>query len=296
MKTMRTSRDVTKEDILEIMERSKKVEEGKGKSLKGKILGVLSYRPSLRSTASAIHSMLKADGDYIVLDASYAKSGEEDLDDTMRAIADIVDILVMRTPMTVEIKDMKADLPVLNIMCGDEHTAGALWFFYSLYKRGVKLEGLKVGVYGQVKYSQPTIALYRMGAKLGMKFYEDSVVDEIGASEEVKKELGGNWEKRKIDEYIDEVDFMWISEGRPGEGASEETLRKFLEEYKIITPETMEKSKKECYWYFDEPRTLPDGRLTAVKECDTNKMLLNEPVMKESIVVNRALYEWALEV
>jgi ornithine carbamoyltransferase len=297
MRTMRSSRDVEKEDMLQILQRAQECEQGKGKSMQGKILGVLTFRPSLRTTASLMHSILKAGGSYIPLDASYVTSGEEDLDDTVRAVSDLVDILAIRTPMTVEIKDVEANVPMINLMCGDEHTIGALWFFYSLMKRGKKLEGMKVGLYGQVRYSQPTIALCRMGAKLGMHFFEDSVVDEIGSDEALQnqiKELGGSWERKPLGEFIDKVDLMWISEGRPGEGADKEVVDRYLEKYQVVTNEVMEKGNPECYWYVDEPRVLPDGRLTAAKETDSHPMLLNEAAMKESHYVNMAVFEWLL--
>ncbi|MBN2478312.1 hypothetical protein JXB01_03415 [Candidatus Micrarchaeota archaeon] len=295
MKTMRSSFDLKKEDILWILKRAREVEGGEGKSLEGKILGVLTYRPSLRTTAALEHSMLKAKGDYIVLDASYLKAGEEDLEDTVRAVADLVDMLALRTPMTVDIKKLKSSLPIINCMCGDEHTIGALWFFYSLMKRGKELEGMKIGAYGQVRYSQPTIALYRVGAKLGMHFYEDSVVDEIGAVEELQKQViasGGSWERKPRNDFIKEVDMMWISEGRPGEGADKSVLESYMNNYQVVTPEIFNQAGENCFWYCDEPRALPDGRLSMVKELDTHPKLLNEAMMKESIFVTRAVFEW----
>jgi ornithine carbamoyltransferase len=299
MRTMRSSRDLTKEDIMWILGRTKEIEAGEGKPMEGKILGVLSFRPSLRTTASLMHSIIRAGGSYIPLDASYVTAGEEDLDDTVRAVSDLVDILAIRTPMTVEIKDVKAKIPMINLMCGDEHTIGALWFFYPLLKRGKKLEGMKVGMYGQVRYSQPTIAILRMGAKLGMHFYEDSVVDEIGSDEKLREEvkgLGGTLEKRPIDEFIGEVDMFWVSEGRPGEGASKEVVDRYLKEYTVITNEIVNKTKEDCYWYVDEPRSLPDGRLASAKETDEHPRLLNEAMMKDSLMVNRAVFEWCLEL
>lgn len=297
MKTMRSSYDITKEDILDVLKKTESWEKGEGKNLKGKILGILNFRESLRSTASLKSSILRAGGNYITLDASYVTSGEEEMDDTVRAVADLIDVLAIRTPMTVPIKDLQTEVPIINFMSGDEHTLAVLWFFYSLIKKGKQLEGMKVGVYGQVRYSQPTIGFYRMGAKLGMTFYEDSVVDDIGSSEELRKEVeksGGKIQKAKIDDFIDKVDFMWISEGRPGEGASKEILEKFMNEYQVITKEVMRKTKQDCCWYFDEPRTLPNGKATVEKGVDDHTYCINKPVMKESLPVNQAVFEWIL--
>jgi len=297
VKTMRSSRDMTREDILQILDKAKACEEGKGKSLEGKIVGVMSFRPSLRSTAIVMHAAIKSGAGYIPLDARYVTAGEEDMDDTLHALAPLVDILAIRTPMTFEIKDVKSEIPVINLMCGDEHTIGALWFLYPLLKRGKKLEGMKVGIYGQVRYSQPTIAFCRVAAKLGMHFYEDSVVDEIGSDEKLRneiKELGGTWEKKPMDEFIGDVDLLWVSEGRPGEGAGEDVVKRFLKEYRIITNEVISKIKDDCYWFVDEPRTLPDGRLVSDKETDNHPRLLNEAMLIESIPVTRAVFEWAL--
>jgi hypothetical protein len=294
---MRSSRDMDRQDILHILHRTMEIEEGKGKSLEGKILGIMTFRPSLRTTASLMHSILKAGGSYIPLDASYITAGEEGLEDSVRAVSDLVDILAIRTPMTVEIKDVESRIPLINLMCGDEHTIGALWFFYPLLKRGVKLEGMKVGIYGQIRYSQPTIAIIRMGAKLGMSFYSDPVTEGIGASDELKgqvKELGGSFEEKPLGDLIGEVDLFWVCEGRPGEGASDEVLDLYLKGYEVITNDTLGRLKEGCHWYVDEPRTLPDGRLATSKETDDHPMLLNEAMLKESTLVNRAVFEWCL--
>ncbi|MBD3210719.1 hypothetical protein GF318_05040 [Candidatus Micrarchaeota archaeon] len=297
MRTMRSSRDLEKKDILWILERAKEIEGGDGKSLQGRILGVLTFRPSLRTTASMMHSILKAGGSYIPLDASYVKSGEEDMEDTAKSVSDLVDVLAVRTPMDVEIKDLEAEVPMINLMCGDEHTMGALWFFYSLMKRGKNPEGMKIGIYGQVRYSQPTIAICRAGAKLGMQFFEDPVVKEIGSGEEFREEierLGGTITQKPLEEFMGNVDMMWISEGRPGEGADQKILVKYLDRYRQITEDDFVKAGENVYWYVDEPRTLPDGRLTAAKDVDSHPKLLNRPVMRESLFVNRAVLEWVL--
>ncbi|MBU0590838.1 hypothetical protein KKF81_00495 [Candidatus Micrarchaeota archaeon] len=302
---MRSSKDLTGNDILDILKRTQRYEnsmydsqEGVKNTLNGKILGILTFRESLRSTASLKSSIIRCGGNYITLDSSYVTSGEEEMDDTVRAISDLIDILAIRTPMTIPIDKLEANVPIINFMAGDEHTLATLWFFYSIIKKGIKLEGMKMGVYGQVRYSQPTIGLYRAGAKLGMTFYEDSVVDEIGCSEELQKEikeLGGHWERKAASEFIDNVDLMWITEGRPGEGADKNVLDSYLKKYRVVTKDTMKKAKPKCCWYFDEPRTLPDGRLTAVKGVDEHPTVLNKVVMKDSLAVNMAVFEWLLE-
>lgn len=299
MKTMRSSYDLNREDILEIIELAKKCEAGKGRELKDKILGILTFRESLRTTAALKHAILKAGGNYIDLDASYVKQGEEDLDDTVRAVADLVDILAIRTPMTVPINNVKSKIPIINCMCGDEHTLGALWFLYSTIKRVKKKpEEIKVGIYGQTRYSQPTIALYRIWSKLGVTFYEDSVAEEIGASQKIMDEIrasGGKIEKKPRDSFIHDVDMMWIAEGRPGEGADKSVLKKFMERYEPVDKKIFDKSNKNCCWFCDEPRALPDGRLAMLKELDNEPRVLNEIMMKESIYVNRGVIEWMLK-
>jgi hypothetical protein len=89
---------------------------------------------------------------------------------------------------------------------------------------------------------------------------------------------------------------FWVSEGRPGEGASKEVVDRYLKEYTVITNEIVNKTKEDCYWYVDEPRSLPDGRLASAKETDEHPRLLNEAMMKDSLMVNRAVFEWCLEL
>ena len=301
MKTLRSSRDIEAEGILEILNESKKCEQGNYPDLKGKIIGILTLRPSLRSTASFMSSALKSGANYINFDVRYVTAGEETMHDTIQSIDTLVDLLTVRTPMDMEITDLTSKVPILNAMAGDEHTTAAIWILYSMWKRWgfSELKGKKVGVYGQVKFSQPMISFYRVWSKLGVEFVEDSIEGEFGSDEKLIENIkssGGTFEKGKLEEFIDKVDFLVVTEGRPGEGADPKLVEVYNGKYKKINRTLIDRLKDGAYWFYVGPRQLTNGELTVEEALDDHPKLIPEGIMmEESLWVNMALYKYFLE-
>lgn len=300
MKTLVSVSDLSKSDILRIFDYADKFERKKLESYgyaKGKILGLVFLQESLRTSASLKSAMLRLGGSCIDFDLGYVKSGEEGLEDSIASIAPLVDVLAMRGPSNMDIRptSKKIKTPIVNGMIGMEHSIGALWYAYTLWKRLGKTEGLRIGVYGMSHYSRPSFSIYRLFSKLGARFYEDPVIEEVGAPKELVGEIqknGGKFERGRIEDFLAGVDFFFVCEGLPVKGADENAVKRFNEKYKLVNNSMLAKLRKDSVFAFCMPRSLTDGRLTTEKEIDSDPRNISYEMMEKSVYVNMGIFAW----
>ncbi len=299
MKTLISGKSLSKEDIMKIMEFSQEAEEGKlSEFAKGKVLGVLFLQESLRTSASLKAGIIKAGGGWIEFDRTYLKEGEESLEDTIKSIIGLCDFLAIRGGVDVSLEGFKLERPVINAMFGMEHTIGVLWMLYSFFKKTKKIEGLKVGVYGMSRYSRPAHSFYYILSKLNTRFYEDSVLPEVGISKDVVeyiKQNGSTFERKPLEEFIGEVDFLFIPEGLPVKGADKNLVNEFNRRFKPIDREMLKRLRHDAFFIYSMPRALTDGRLVALEEVDDDKRLLTYDMMEKSVFVNIGIFKWLLD-
>src|SRR3989304_2834717 len=218
MRTLASCSQLTKKDILKIFEYSNDFETNSSfpsEFARGKVLGLLFLEESLRTSASLKSAMLKLGGGWIDLDLSYIKGGEEDLIDSIKAIAPLIDVLAVRAGPDINILNIseKINIPIINAMVGMEHSTYALWCAYTIWKRIGKIEHIKCGMYGLTAYSRPALAVYNAFSKLGAIFYEDSIIEKAGAPEHVIRNIienGGSFNKAKLKDFVSIIDFLLI--------------------------------------------------------------------------------------
>ncbi len=303
MKTLVSVSDLSKEDILKILDYSDKFDTGKLEPYgyaKGKALGIVFLQESLRTSASLKVAMIKLGGGWVDFDLSYVKSGEEDLEDSLVAIAPMVDIIGIRGPADIDIAPIAKEIstPMVNAMIGMEHSIGVIWMAYTVWKRLGKMEGLNVGVYGLSRYSRPAIALYRILSKLGANFIEDSIIDEAGTQPELIGEIeknGGKFSRGKLEDFIGKVDFLFVPEGLPVKGADQKIVDEFNKGYKPLNNEMLKGLREDAVFEYSMPRALTDGRLVAEKEVDSDKRLITYELMEKAIPVNMGIFAWCFE-
>jgi len=303
MKTLVSVSDLGRNDILKILDYSDKFENKKLEAYgyaKGKILGIVFLQESLRTSASLKSAILRLGGAWIDFDLSYVKSGEEDLEDSLIAIAPLVDAIAIRGPPDADIHPVskKINTPLINAMIGMEHSIGALWYAYPLWKKLGRMEKLNVGLYGLTGYSRPAFALYRLLSKFGANFKEDSIIEEAGAPKSLVAEIeknGGKFERSRLDDFIGKVDFLFVPEGLPVKGADEGVVNRFNKGYKPLNNEMLKKLRKDAFFGYSMPRALTDGRLVAEKEVDGDPRLLTYEMMGKSVYVNMGILAWLFE-
>jgi aspartate carbamoyltransferase catalytic subunit len=142
---------------------------------RGKILASLFFEPSTRTRMSFEAAMHRLGGDVIsVMEmGSTSLSKGESIADMARIVGSYADIIVIRHPWEGAAKVVAdyAGIPVINAGDGGhEHPTQTLCDLYTLKKERNTLEGLKIALWGDLKYGRTThslaYALARFGATI----------------------------------------------------------------------------------------------------------------------------------
>lgn len=163
-------KDITREDITDILDVATSLEDvcsGKRKAqiLDNKLMATFFYEPSTRTRFSFEAAMLRLGGNYISMaDAKSTSSAwkGESLPDTIRTIDNYADVIVLRHPQAgaAEIAASYSRVPVLNAGDGtNEHPTQALLDMLTIKRERGSLDGLKVALVGDLKHTRSTNSL-----------------------------------------------------------------------------------------------------------------------------------------
>lgn len=165
MKDIISIRDLSKENILYILDKAKEMDEGyKPLLLKGKILATLFFEPSTRtrlSFESAMHSLGGSVIGFADAKISSASKGES-LWDSIKVISSYSDVIVIRHPLegAARLASESAGVPVINGGDGaNQHPTQTLLDLYTIKKNLGNLENLKFGFVGDLKYGRTVHSL-----------------------------------------------------------------------------------------------------------------------------------------
>jgi aspartate carbamoyltransferase catalytic subunit len=157
-------RDFTKNDLLHILRRSKEMEVDKPELLAGKILSVLFFEPSTRTRLSFESAMCRLGGRVIGFSdekVSSEKKGET-IWDTVKMADRYSDVIVIRSPIegSARLAAEAASVPVINGGDGaNQHPTQTLLDLYTIQKAKRKLNGLRIGFLGDLKYGRTVHSL-----------------------------------------------------------------------------------------------------------------------------------------
>ncbi len=164
-----STEDFTKDEILEIMEVSARMEElartkGVSNLLSDKIVAVIFLEPSTRTRLSFETAIRRLGAGCItVADAKTSSAAKgETLADTARTIEGYVDCIIVRQPMIGGAKLMAdaVNIPVINGGDGPgQHPTQALLDLYTIKKEKGGLDQLKVAMVGDLKYGRTVHSL-----------------------------------------------------------------------------------------------------------------------------------------
>jgi aspartate carbamoyltransferase catalytic subunit len=217
-------RDFSKKDIQYILKLAEKMEpiarsEKTSNSLYGKILGTLFYEPSTRTRLSFEAAMQRLGGGVI----GFAEAGissttkGENLNDTVRIVAEYTDALVIRHNMegTARFVAERVDVPVINAGDGaGQHPTQTLLDLYTMKRVLGKIEDLHVALVGDLKYGRTVHSLAYALAIFGVKM---SFVSprELKMPKEIlhdlnKFEVSVN-ETENIHEVMDKADVLYVT-------------------------------------------------------------------------------------
>jgi len=185
---------------------------------KGKTLGYLFYEPSTRTRLSFDAAMASIGGNSLGISNVSSSSTQkgESLADTVQIMSIYSDVLVLRHTLdgSSRFAAEVSDKPVINAGSGtEEHPTQAIQDLFTIKKEKKKIDGLKIGIVGDLKYGRTVYSLlYGLGnydvdvhliSPESLKIRSDSVY-------EIKKRLNFT-ESPDITEIIDELDVLYVT-------------------------------------------------------------------------------------
>jgi len=156
--------DFSKADILHILKVSQEMETDQPNLLKGKILSILFFEPSTRTRLSFESAMCRLGGKVVGFSdekVSSIKKGET-IWDTIKMADRYSDVIVIRSPIegSARLAAEASSVPVINGGDGaNQHPTQTLLDLYTIQKAKGKLDGLKVGFLGDLKYGRTVHSL-----------------------------------------------------------------------------------------------------------------------------------------
>ncbi len=185
---------------------------------KGKTLSYLFYESSTRTRLSFESAMASVGGNSLgISDVSSSSTQKgESLADTVRIMSIYSDVLVLRHTLDGSSRFAAeiSDKPVINAGSGtEEHPTQAIQDLFTIKKEKKKIDGLKIGIVGDLKYGRTVYSLlyglgnYDVDVRLispeSLRIRSDFIY-------EIKKGLSFS-ESTDIEEHIDELDVLYVT-------------------------------------------------------------------------------------
>lgn len=185
---------------------------------KGKTLGYLFYEPSTRTRLSFDAAMASIGGNSLGIsdiNSSSTQKGES-LSDTAQIMSIYSDILVLRHTLDGSSRFAAeiSEKPVINAGSGtEEHPTQAIQDLFTIKKEKKKIDGLKIGIVGDLKYGRTVYSLL-----YGLGNYDvdvhlispESLRIRSDSTYEIKKKLDFT-ESTNIEEYLDDLDVLYVT-------------------------------------------------------------------------------------
>jgi len=257
-------RDLGKENLESIFSATEKIidlDPTKRREIaRGKTLGYIFFEPSTRTRLSFQAAMALIGGTSLGIadiSSSSVQKGES-LSDTVNVMSGYTDILVLRHPLDGSSR-FSAEIsqkPIINGGSGtEEHPTQAIQDLFTIKKEKKKIDGLKIGIVGDLKYGRTVYSLlhglcnYNVDVHLispeSLKIRKDSTYD-------IKKKLSYT-ESTNLDEYIDDLDVLYVTRIQKERFPDEEEYIKMRGSY-VIGLDVIKKMKEDAIILHPLPR------------------------------------------
>lgn len=264
------------------------------KVLENKIVATLFYEPSTRTRLSFESAVQRLDGMIISTESagqfSSAAKGET-IEDTIRIIMGYADAIVIRHPERGSAEQAAACSTVPIINAGDgtgEHPTQALLDLYTIQKSKGKVDGLKIGLVGDLVYGRTIHSLIQL-----LKLYNVTLYfiapDVLQLPDEYQKllraaditfELMPNWNK-----VIDQVDVLYMTRIQKERFKSEKDYDAVKNSF-ILSKADLEKLRAEAVILHPLPRVIE-----IPPEVDSDPRALYFEQAKNGLYLRMALLE-----
>ena len=227
---------------------------------RGKTLGYLFFEPSTRTRLSFESAIALLGGTSIgIADAASSSIHKgETLGDTVKVISSYCDVLVLRHSLDGSSRFAAeiSNKPVINAGSGtEEHPTQTIQDLYTIKKEKKKIDGLKIGIAGDLKYGRTVYSLL-----YGLRNYDvdlhlispESLRIRSDSTYDIKNELSYT-ESSNIDEYIEDLDVLYVTRIQKERFPDEEEYAKVKGSY-VIGSDMVKKMKDDAIILHPLPR------------------------------------------
>ena len=257
-------RDLDKQKLELIFDATNKIinmsQDKRGEIARGKTLGYLFFEPSSRTRLSFESAMALLGGVSVgIADATSSSIHKgETLGDTVKVVSSYCDVLVLRHSLDGSSR-FAAEIsskPVINAGSGtEEHPTQTIQDLFTIKKEKKKIDGLKIGIAGDLKYGRTVYSLL-----YGLRNYDvdihlispESLRIRSDSTYDIKKELSYT-ESSSIDEYIDDLDVLYVTRIQKERFPDEEEYAKVKGSY-VIGSDVVKKMKDDAIILHPLPR------------------------------------------
>lgn len=165
--------------------------------LKNKIIATVFYEPSTRTRLSFESAIQRLGGKLLTVENAAGSSSQvkgESLEDAIRVINGYADGIVMRHPEmgSAERAAAVSTVPIINGGDGgNEHPTQALFDLFTMQESRGKIDGLKIGIAGDLKHSRTQQSIIRLVSLFDVELFLISP-ESIKLPEERAQELRDN--------------------------------------------------------------------------------------------------------
>ena len=221
MKHVVSIKDLDNKRILAILKRAKQlvsIAEGKKKSkaLDGKILATCFFEPSTRTRLSFESAMQRLGGTCIGFADPSATSHlkGETLTDAIRMVDGYADAIVLRHPRegSAKMASEASKVPVINGGDGaGQHPTQTLLDLFTINEEMGKLEGLNVGMLGDLRYGRTVHSLSQALDRFKTKFFFISP-ESLKMPTQVTDELTNKWSTHDtLYDILSKLDVLYVT-------------------------------------------------------------------------------------
>jgi len=257
-------RDLDKQKLELIFDATDKIidmsQDKRREIVRGKTLGYLFFEPSTRTRLSFESAIALLGGTSIgIADAASSSIHKgETLGDTVKVISSYCDVLVLRHSLDGSSRFAAeiSNKPVINAGSGtEEHPTQTIQDLYTIKKEKKKIDGLKIGIAGDLKYGRTVYSLL-----YGLRNYDvdlhlispESLRIRSDSTYDIKNELSYT-ESSNIDEYIEDLDVLYVTRIQKERFPDEEEYAKVKGSY-VIGSDMVKKMKDDAIILHPLPR------------------------------------------
>ncbi len=256
-------RDFTRDEVEHIYEAARLMEplaKGGSKILEGRVLANIFFEPSTRTRLSFESAIVKLGGQYISIPEPQVSSVQkgESLVDTVRVMENYADLIVLRHPLegAARLASEVAVVPIINGGSGSgEHPTQALLDVYTMKRELGTIDGLHVGLLGDLRYGRTVHSLAYILAMYDTTLYMVSpdslrmrheIIDDVSCQVKVI-------ETDNMEDIISKVDVLYVTRIQKERFPDPEEYEKVKGIYRI-SPETLRPAKNNLILLHPLPR------------------------------------------